>query len=138
MVSVKVSERVEASADQVWDLFRDFGGIQRFTSGFEKVEVSGSGIGAVRTITLPGGAALQERLEAFDDRGRKLQYAIVGGPIPVSNYLATIEVRDEGKACRIDWSSHFEPKGISDDQARAMIEGVYKGGIAGVKKALGV
>jgi carbon monoxide dehydrogenase subunit G len=138
MVSVKVSERVEASAGQVWDLFRDFGGIQRFTSGFEKVEVSGSGIGAVRTITLPGGAALQERLEAFDDRGRKLQYAIVGGPIPVANYLATIEVKDEGKACRIDWSSHFEPKGISDDQARAMIEGVYKSGIAGVKKALGV
>jgi carbon monoxide dehydrogenase subunit G len=138
MVSVKVSERVEASADRVWELFRDFGGIQRFTSGFEKVEVSGSGIGAVRTITLPGGAALQERLEAFDDRGRKLQYAIVGGPIPVANYLATIEVKDEGKACRIDWSSHFEPKGISEDQARAMIEGVYKGGIAGVKKALGV
>jgi len=138
MVSVKVSERVEASADRVWDLFRDFGGIQRFTSGFEKVEVSGSGIGAVRTITLPGGAALQERLEAFDDRGRKLQYAIVSGPIPVSNYLATIEVKDEGKACRIDWSSHFAPKGISDEQARAMIEGVYKGGIAGVKKALGV
>lgn len=138
MVSVKVSERVEASADRVWELFRDFGGIQRFTSGFEKVEVSGSGIGAVRTITLPGGAALQERLEAFDDRGRKLQYAIVGGPIPVASYLATIEVKDEGKACRIDWSSHFEPKGIGDDQARAMIEGVYKAGIAGVKKALGV
>ena len=138
MVTVKVSERVEASADQVWDLFRDFGGIQRFTSGFEKVEVTGSGIGAVRTITLPGGAALQERLEAFDERGRKLQYAIVAGPIPVSGYLATLEVKDEGKACRIDWSSQFEPKGISEEQARGMIEGVYKSGIAGVRKALGV
>jgi carbon monoxide dehydrogenase subunit G len=138
MLSVKVSERVEASADRVWELFRDFGGIQRFSSGFEKVEVSGSGIGAVRTITLPGGAALQERLEAFDERGRKLQYAIVGGPIPVASYLATIEVKDEGKACRIDWSSHFEAKGISDEQARAMIEGVYKSGIAGVRKSLGV
>jgi carbon monoxide dehydrogenase subunit G len=138
MVTVKVSERVEAPAERVWELFRDFGGIQRFSSGFEKVEVSGSGIGAVRTITLPGGAALQERLEAFDDRGRKLQYAIVGGPIPVSGYLATIEVKDEGAACRIDWSSQFEPKGISDEQARGMIEGVYKGGIAGVRKALGV
>ena len=138
MVSVKVSERVEATADAVWDLFRDFGGIQRFSAGIEKVEVSGSGIGAVRTLGLPGGLSLQERLEAFDDRGRRLQYAIVAGPIPVSNYLATIEVKDEGKACRIDWSSHFEPKGITDDQGRAMIEGVYKGGIAGVKKALGV
>jgi carbon monoxide dehydrogenase subunit G len=138
MVSVKVSERVETTADRVWDLFRDFGGIQRFSAGIEKVEVTGSGIGAVRTLSLPGGLSLQERLEAFDDRGRRLQYAIVAGPIPVSNYLATIEVKDEGKACRIDWSSHFEPKGITDDQGRAMIEGVYKGGIAGVKKALGV
>jgi len=139
MVSVKVSERVEATADRVWDLFRDFGAVQRFSAGIEKVEVTGSGIGAVRTLGLPGGTSLQERLEAFDDRGRRLQYAIVAGPIPVSNYLATIEVRDEGpQACRIDWSSHFEPKGISDDQGRALIEGVYKGGIAGVKKALGL
>ena len=138
MVSVKVSERIEASADKVWELFRDFGGVKRFSAGIEKVEVSGSGIGAVRTLTVPGGVTLQERLEAFDDRGRKLQYAIVAGPIPVSNYLATIEVKDEGKACRVDWSSHFESKGISDDQARTMIEGVYKGGLAGVKKTLGV
>ena len=138
MVSVKVSERVEATADAVWDLFRDFGGVQRFSAGIEKVEVNGTGIGAVRTLSLPGGLSLQERLEAFDDRGRRLQYAIVGGPIPVSSYLATIEVKDEGKACRIDWSSHFEPKGITEDQGRAMIEGVYKGGIAGVRKALGV
>jgi len=138
MVSVKVSERVEASAEKVWQLFRDFGAIQRFSPQIEKVTVEGKGVGAVRTLSLPGGTSLQERLEAFDDAGRRLQYAIVAGPIPVASYLATIEVKDEGKACRIDWSSHFEPKGMTDDQARGMIEGVYKGGIAGVKKALGV
>ncbi len=139
MVNVKVSERVEAPAERVWELFRDFGGVQKFSAGIEKVEVTGSGIGAVRTLHLPGGRSLQERLEAFDDRGRRLQYAIVAGPIPVASYLATIEVKDEGpNACRVDWSSHFEPKGISDEQGRAMIEGVYKGGIAGVRKALGV
>jgi carbon monoxide dehydrogenase subunit G len=138
MVSVKVSEQIEASAEQVWELFRDFGGIQRFSPQIEKVTVAGQGIGAVRTLRLPGGAALEERLEAFDDAGRRLSYAIVGGPIPVANYLATIEVHDDGKGCRIDWSSHFEPKGMSDEQARGMIEGVYRGGIAGVKKALGV
>ena len=51
MVSVKVSERVEAAADAVWDLFRDFGGVQRFSAGIEKVEVTGTGIGAVRTLS---------------------------------------------------------------------------------------
>ena len=72
MVSVKVSERIEATADQVWELFRDFGGVQRFSAGIEKVEVTGACLGAVRTLSLPGGVSLQERLEAFDDRGRRL------------------------------------------------------------------
>jgi carbon monoxide dehydrogenase subunit G len=138
MVSVKVSERVEASAEKVWELLRDFGGVQRFSPAIEKVTVRGSGVGAVRTLQVPGGVSLEERLEAFDDGGRRLSYSIVAGPIPVTGYLATIEVKDEGKACRVDWSSQFEPKGISDEQARGMIEGVYKGGIAGIKKTLGV
>jgi carbon monoxide dehydrogenase subunit G len=138
MVSVKVSETIGASAERVWELVRDFGGVERYAAGIEKCTVEGQGIGAVRTLGLAGGLSLQERLEAFDDAGRRLSYAIVAGPIPVTDYLATIEVRDEGSSCRIDWSSTFEPKGISDDQARRMIEGVYKGGIVGIQRALGV
>lgn len=137
MLSVKVSERIEASADRVWELVRDFGGVQRYAAGIEKCSVEGHGLGAVRTLGLPGGLSLQERLEALDDAGRRLSYAIVAGPIPVSSYLATLEVCDEGSGCRIDWSSTFEAKGISDDQARGMIEGVYKGGIVGIQRALG-
>jgi carbon monoxide dehydrogenase subunit G len=137
MASVKVSERIEASADRVWGLLRDFGGIHRYAAGIETCTVEGEGVGAVRTLGLPGGAELQERLEALDDASRRLRYAIVAGPIPLSNYLATVEVRDEGEGCRVDWSSTFEPKGISEDQARGMVEGIYKGGIAGLRRLLG-
>jgi carbon monoxide dehydrogenase subunit G len=137
MLTVKVSERIDAPADRVWELLRDFGGVQRYAAGIEKCSVEGQGVGAVRKLGLPGGLTLEERLEAFDDPGRRLSYAIVAGPIPVANYLATIELCDEGSGCRIDWSSTFEPKGISDEQARGMIEGVYKGGIAGIRKVLG-
>lgn len=136
MASVKVSERVEASADAVWDLLRDFGGVQRFSPAIEKCTVEGEGIGAVRTLTMPGGLSIQERLEAFDDTGRRLQYAITSGPLPMENYLATIEVREDGDACAIDWSSTFDAKGVSDEQAVGMVEGIYTGGIQGIKKAL--
>ena len=138
MSSVKVSERVESSAESVWDLLRDFGGIQRFSAGIESCTVKGSGVGAVRTIRMPGGLELQERLEAFDDRGRRLQYAIVAGPLPMADYLATIEVREDGDGTRIDWSSTFEPKGASEAQVQTMVEGIYRSGIAGIRKALGV
>ncbi len=138
MSSVKVSERLAASASSVWDLLRDFGGVQRYSAGIESCKVEGEGVGAVRTLGLPGGLSLQERLEAFDDRGRKLRYAIIAGPIPVENYLASIEVSEDGDGCRIDWSSSFDPKGISDAQGVAMLEGVYKAGINGIRKTLGV
>jgi len=137
MISVKVNERVAASAAAVWELLRDFGGIQRFSTGIESCTVEGEGVGAVRTITMPGGVAIQERLEAFDDAARSLSYAIVAGPIPVENYLATIHVSEDGDGCAIAWESDFESS-LPEEQARGMIEGIYTGSVAGIKKTLGV
>jgi len=137
MISVKVNEAVAASADAVWALLRDFGGIQRFSSGIESCTVEGAGVGAVRTITMPGGVQIQERLEAFDDSARSLSYAIVAGPIPVTNYLSSIHVSEDGEGCTIAWGSDFESS-LPADQARGMIEGIYTGSIAGIKKTLGV
>ena len=136
MGSVKVVENVSASADQVWGLFRDFGGITRFSQGIESCTVEGEGVGAVRTIAM-GALKLQERLEAFDDGGRTLSYAIIGDhPLPFDNYLSTIKVVAQGDACTVEWSSTYDPKG-TEDQASGIIQGIYKGGIAGIKKALG-
>jgi hypothetical protein len=137
MVSVKVTERVPVSAGQVWEIFRDFGGVRRFTPQIEQCTVEGEGVGAVRTITMPGGLQIQERLEALDEAARTLSYAIVSGPAPFRDYLATIRVSEDGDGCTIDWSSHFEPQGVSEEQARAIVEGIYQGGIAGLRKHLG-
>jgi carbon monoxide dehydrogenase subunit G len=138
MASVKVTDRIEASADRVWDLVRDFGGIQRFAAGIESVSVTGQGVGSVRTLTMPGGLTLQERLEALDERSRTLSYSIVGAhPLPFDEYLATIRLAEDGDGCQIDWSSTFTPRAGADAQAAGMVEGIYRGGIAGLKKALG-
>jgi len=141
MTKVEVSETVAAPAARVWALLRDFGGIAKWAGPMlQNVEVEGSGIGAVRRVGLPGGLSLAERLEAFDDQGRSLSYSIVEkSPIPVKKYLAKMKVVESGpNACRLDWSSTFEPDGASEEQAQTMIRGVYTGGIAGIRKALGV
>ena len=138
MASIKVTERIPASADAVWGLLRDFGGVTRYSPQIESCTVEGEGVGAVRTLTLPGGASLKERLEAFDDDGRRLEYSITEGPLPLANYLATIQVTEDGRGCQIEWSSTFQPKGIAEDQASGLVEGIYRGGIKGIKKTLGV
>ena len=119
-------------------MLRDFGGIKKFSTTIESCTVEGEGVGAVRTITMPGGLQLQERLESFDDAGRTLQYAIIGeNPLPFTDYLSTIRLSEDGDGTSVEWSSTFEPKGIPEEQAGKIIEGIYTGGIAGMKSALG-
>jgi hypothetical protein len=141
MSEVHVNEPIAAPAAKVWELVRDFGGVTKWGGpAIQSCAVEGAGVGAVRRIGLPGGIAIAERLEAFDDAGRSLSYAIVEkSPVPVRDYLSTIRIVEDGpQACRVDWSSTFEPDGASPEQAQAMVRGIYTGGIAGLRKVLGV
>jgi carbon monoxide dehydrogenase subunit G len=141
MAQVKVSETVAAPADAVWGILRDFGGVAKWGGpALQQCQVEGSGVGAVRRITGPGGLQIVERLEAFDDAGRSLSYSIIEkSPIPVKGYLSTVKVTPEGDAaCRVDWSSTFEPDGAPAETGEKIVRQVYTGGIAGIRKALGV
>ena len=140
MSEVKVSEKVAAPADEVWELLGDFGGLAKWCGPtLQSCTVEGSGVGAVRTIGLPGGKSIQERLEGLDPSSRTLRYSIVGkSPIPVREYLATCRVVETGPSeCRVDWESRFEPDGVSEEQAQRMLESSYSGSIARVRRLLG-
>jgi carbon monoxide dehydrogenase subunit G len=138
-VEVKITGKFAASAQSVWELLRDFGGIRRWNSnGIESVSVEGEGVGAVRTIGIPGGVELQERLEAYDEAGRSFSYSFFGKPvIPLEDYYATMTVFEEGEdQCRVDWESSFEHAAMEAQAARELIEGIYNGGFAALKETV--
>lgn len=137
MLDVKVEETVNATAAALWDLASDFGGIQRWSPGIASCTVDGSGVGTVRTLSL-NGLTIRERLEQFDAAARRYSYSILEAPLPLQNYLATVQIDDApGGGARIVWSSTFESNGVPDDQAKQMVEMIYRQGISGLKKALG-
>jgi hypothetical protein len=104
----------------------------------ESCTVEGSGVGAIRTVGIPGGMSIQERCEGYDVAGRALTYSILPkGPFPLRNYVSTCRVVETGPAtCRVDWEGRFEPEGVSEEQAQGMVRGIYTGGIAAVRKLL--
>ncbi|MCB2174011.1 SRPBCC family protein [bacterium] len=76
-----------------------------------------------------------EKLERLDDASKSLEYSIVSGPLPVEHYRSTITVTKIGPdQCEVSWSSTFEPKGVSAEQAEEVISGIYKMGFEGLKK----
>ncbi|MDP6981016.1 MAG: SRPBCC family protein [Myxococcota bacterium] len=138
MSEIAVHLDFESSADAVWKELADYGGIGAWAPGVVSCKLDGSGIGAVRSVEMPGGAVMEERLESFDDASRTLSYAIVGGPLPVNDYLATVKVSETDGGCRVDWGASFvAPEGVPADGVAGGISGAYTGMLAALKKHLG-
>jgi mxaD protein len=130
---------LNASADQVWQVLRDFNGLPAFIAAIKKSTMEGEGIGALRTLTLEGGGPpIVERLETFDEQAKTLSYSIVTSPLPLSNYLSTVEAIDRGPSqCEVKWYSTFEPRGASEAEAVKVVEGVYSAAFEGLHKLFG-
>jgi Polyketide cyclase / dehydrase and lipid transport len=139
MSKVSMKTTVRAAADKVWKTISDFNGLPKFVAAITHSSIEGSGVGAVRTLTLAGGGPpVVEKLERWDAKTRTLTYSIVKSPLPLENYFSTMEVLDLGKdKCELKWSSTFEPKGASEAEAKKIVEGVYSAGFEGLKKLYG-
>lgn len=141
MAEVRVTEELPVPAAKVWELVRDFGGAAKWLGAMvESLELEGWGVGAIRTITLPGGTRLHEQLRALDEDERSFSYAIVReSPLPATDYVARFELVETGPdSCRIEWGSTFEPAGLPEAEVLPLIEGIYRSGIASLRQALGI
>lgn len=138
MLEVSMKTQINASADDVWKTISDFGAIDKFLPIAKSVELEGEGIGAVRTITGEDGSKIIESLDASDAEAKSLTYSIKESALPIDNYTSTMTVTksEEGK-CEFTWSSTFNAKGVSDEEAKTLIGGVYTAGFGGLKKIHG-
>jgi carbon monoxide dehydrogenase subunit G len=136
MASIVVKQEFRASADSVWKQLRDFGGVGGWMPGVTSCQVEGEGIGAVRSVKM-GDMMIKERLESLDDGKRSFSYSIVEGPMPVQDYLATVEVSEVGPGCRVDWTASFVlPEGLPLDPIAQGLKGAYGGALASLKQQI--
>jgi len=137
MTTVTVSEDINGSAAGVWAALSNFGGI-KVGGPITSFETEGEGVGMVRTIGMGGGKVV-ERLDRHDAKAMVFSYSIINddSPLPVSGYSATVTITDKGNgSCNVNWSGTFQPRGASEADASKVVEGIYRGGIAGAKKAV--
>jgi hypothetical protein len=132
--SVKVNMPV--SAEQVWQTVEDFGGIDRWIPGIASLTMSGSGVGAKRTVTYEDGTRSVERLESRNDASRTLTYAVLESTLPVEGYVASLTVRDLPVGCEVEWYSTFGAKGAAENEVSRMLEGNCRKALTGLQKFL--
>ncbi|MBW2244269.1 MAG: SRPBCC family protein [Deltaproteobacteria bacterium] len=124
MGHASVKKTLDVSADALWKVVQDFGNTSWMPAG-TPAEIVGEGPGMARLIGAPG-QQIREQLESVDEASRTLVYSIPENvPFPVTNYRATMQVRQEGEGSELTWSCEFEPNDGAEEKARTAIEGMY-------------
>ena len=107
---------INRSADDVWKVVADFGGLDAWMPGIESCELESDD---VRKLSMMG-MELREQLKTKDDANRVLAYSLVGMP-GIDVHLATISVRPDGDGSMATWAFDAEPESMA-----AMMDGTYK------------
>lgn len=127
MATLRHHARINRSADDVWKVVRDAGGIDAWFTGVDACTLDGD----TRTVSISGGIELGEAIITNDDALRRFQYSIVSGPMVPEHHLATIDVIEDGDASLVIYSCDVKP-----DEAGALLDGALAGGVAGLKAHL--
>jgi hypothetical protein len=146
----KVEESVEINAppERVWAAianFQDMG----WHPAVERTEGDGgNAVDAKRRLTLKGGGTIDETLARYEPEKRSYFYRIAAVDpkvLPVTNYSATLVVTPtEGGRSRVEWRGAFyrgypnndPPPDQNDEAAIKAVTGIYRDGLAALKKRL--
>jgi hypothetical protein len=134
MSGFRIEGDFEISGDALWGVIRDFGNVS-WLPGKPEFESEGEGVGMIRTIRTGPLPTVREQLREIDEENRSIQYAVIeGNPMPVRDYVGTMKAIDlGGNRSRLEWSSTWEPDGISEEAATRAVRELYTGVLAAVK-----
>jgi uncharacterized protein YndB with AHSA1/START domain len=139
---LSVKEKVELSAppEKTWEVIKDFDGLHNWHPAFASTEITsgkGNTRGTVRVLTTKDGAKITERLERYQPKIFSYTYRITDSPLPITDYVSTIQVKAAKSGSVVLWSSHFKAKeGTADADAIKLIRGVYTTGLDNLKAKL--
>lgn len=136
MAVAVVTQIFPIPAHALWELIGDFGDTGKWSGRPPEACVrNGSGIGALRTLTLADDRVIVDRLEAQGEY--YYSYSIVTSPLPVRAYRATMSVAPlTGDSCVFTWSGNIEPDGLTDEQAIVFFEDIYRMGIGLMNRSI--
>lgn len=136
MPRVYVSSVVDAPADRVWAVVRDFNALPRWVPAVAESRIEqnlpADRVGCIRAFTLRDGGRIREQLLALSDYEYSVTYSILESPMGVSEYVATLRlfpVTDGGRTFA-EWVAEFDcPPERAAGLTRQIGQDVFQAGL---------
>jgi len=134
-IDVSVSINIACPAEQVWLLLGGFDLLPRWVDSIASSRLDDGG--RLRYLEMADGMVIIERLLEFSESERHYNYALLEGPLPVSDYLGRISVCDDGEGCSLaTWSSRFRSEKANEVEIATDLESFYRTGLKRLKAML--
>jgi len=144
VIRVYTSSVIDASADAVWALVRDFNGLPKWHPSIAESRIEGNWpadrVGCIRNFRRQDGSVIREQLLSLSDYDLQCTYSILESPMGVENYVATLKltpVTDGGRTFA-EWSAEFDaPPARERTLAEDIGQGVFQAGFDALKGYFG-
>ncbi len=141
MVEIRQSTIIDAPIESVWSILRDFNGHDRWHPAIASSVIEGGRpadmIGAVRAFRLDDGGELREQLLSLSDRDHAFTYCLLGSPLPLMGYVASVTLKPvtDGDATFWEWRSEFHPPAARRAElVKLVTEDIYQAGFRAIAK----
>jgi Polyketide cyclase / dehydrase and lipid transport len=132
----------EQSADDVWNVIRDFNNYPIWVDGAGESRIeagrAGDSVGAIRNV-LYNGTRRRQKLLALSDADRSQTYAFAGeAPIPARNFQATLRVTPvvEGNRAFVEWWATFDCEPDRCEERIAFFREAFAGWLESLRRHL--
>jgi len=144
MIKVYRSAIIDAAADKVWKLVRDFNGLPKWhplirDSRIEN-DAPGDRVGCIRNFNLKDGGNIREQLLTLSDFDFTCTYSILESPMGVQNYIATLKLTPitDGDRTFAEWTAEFDCEpGREQELTDEIGNGVFQAAFDNLKRQLG-
>lgn len=128
MPAIHAEHRYTHDADTVWRRIRDFGDLKSWLPGVDDCSVTGTGVGAMRTVRTATGGQVIEELIAYDETRRRFSYRIVKAPgvREENRFVATVSVEAIDGGCLVTWQADVDAAGAPAERMEAARQGAEK------------
>jgi hypothetical protein len=130
MANASAKVEIMAYPGRVWQWVGDWNGLAKWSPGVNRSVSSGSTPGSLRTLEMANGSEIEEELATYDEANLTYTYKMRPGPIPVTNYLATVTVKGAGPThCQVTWTATFDVDPDLEEQVTDNLTAMFQGSL---------
>ncbi|TFY88345.1 SRPBCC family protein [Pseudomonas nabeulensis] len=134
---IVVCVTVDCPANRLWGMVGQFANFDVFIPALTHIEMTGTGVGALRTKFFHDGNRVVEQLNSRDEHAMQMTWTMIYNTLGLARLWAAISVEALGEQCsKVTWILIAEPMDTAQEGFESFVQGFASSALENVRRLL--